>query len=259
MRARICSRRGVRLAGPRRSLDRQIRVARGPGRAGRPLPGPSRPRSAAARLPRTRRPGGRRSSRAVAASSSPLRPSRTTREPRSRSRSACSRVPGGPPSTKADRQRPVVVPADLQDDHAVRVVERPRPTAPAGDRMSCAGVAGRELVLLRREREPPQDRSLHLPNDVPAGQQPSASGSFDQIGRRQRADVEVAPPGRLVLAPVPFQQVGQQGDRCLLGESARTVCHGHVGKQRRTDPGDLRILAVARGLRRPPAAADPPS
>ena len=44
--------------------------------------------------------GGRRSSSAVAASAPPT-PSRTTRSPRSRSRSRCSQVLGGPASTSA--------------------------------------------------------------------------------------------------------------------------------------------------------------
>ena len=61
------------------------------------------------------------------------------------------------------------------------------------------------------------------PTISPPDSKPSASGSVDQIQRRQRPHVEVAPPGGLVLPAVPLQQVGEQRNRRLLGASATTA------------------------------------
>ena len=93
--------RGVRLPGPRRSLHRQVRTPerdREPDRCGLRRFALGAGRSGPARTATVR--GGRRSSSAVAASPPPT-PSRTTRSPRSRSRSRCSHVLGGPASTRA--------------------------------------------------------------------------------------------------------------------------------------------------------------
>ncbi len=77
-----------------------------------------------------------------------------------------------------------------------------------------------------------------------------------QFGRAQRAEVEVPPPGRLVLAPVPVEQVGQQRPRLpfarLRGDAPRNCARrfrGDAGQQRRPDPGGRGILGGARLLR----------
>ena len=165
--------RGVRLAGSRRSLDRQVGAAergREPDRGGAAV-SPSARSGPAAALPSS---GGRRSSSAVAASP-PLRPSRATRSPRSRSRSRCSRS-GRPGLDQRRGQRPGVVPAHLQVDRPARVVHAqidqslsvPGSWAvpPAENRCSCGGKRNRRTTDL-----------LTWPTTSPPARPPSASGS----------------------------------------------------------------------------------
>ena len=108
-----------------------------------------------------------------------------------------------------------IIPADLQVDGPVLVVQGPHREAPVRGRVD-GGVPALERVLLRRETEPPQHRPLHLANCVPAGQAAQRVRLIDQLQRAQGADVEVPPPGRLGLPPVPVEQVRQQGLRLLL-------------------------------------------
>ena len=115
--------RGVRLPGPRRSLDGQVRIAGANGEPGGRGSWPFRPRRATTRPARAPSSGGRRSSSAVAASW-PLTPSRTTRSP---SPAVARAAPGvGRAAFDQSRgQRPRVVLADLQIDRPVPVVHRP--------------------------------------------------------------------------------------------------------------------------------------
>ena len=63
----------------------------------------------------------------------------------------------------------------------------------------------------------------------------------DEVSRAQRADVEVPPPGRFGLPPVPVEQIGQQRLR-PLHPGPRGRIRWNVGQQRGLDPGDVGIL-----------------
>ena len=99
-------------------------------------------------------------------------------------------------------------------------------------------------MFLRREAEPPYHRLLDLADNLAAAEPAQRVRLAGQFGRAQRAQVEVPPPGRLVLAPVPVEQVGQQCPRPPLRRF-----RGNAGQQRRADPGQLGVLRGTRLLR----------
>ena len=178
--------------------------------------------------------------------------------------------PGRPPQQQGGGQRPAVRQAGGQLDRPGRIVDRPDRPASPGRRVN-GRVAGGEPVLLRREREPPHPRLLHPARDLAAGQPAERVRLADQLRRAQRAQVEVPPPGRLGLPPVPAAQAGQQRPRPLL-VGPRGRFRGGRGPPARTGSGrppdphasaarPLRQPGAAAGRRsvRPPQAAGPPA
>ncbi len=118
-------------------------------------------------------------------------------------------------------------------------------------------------MFLRREAEPPHHRLLDVADHLAAGEPAQRVRLAGQFGRTQRTEVEVPPPGRLVLAPVPVDQVGQQRPRLPLRRF-----RGNAGQQRRPDPGELGVFGGTRFLRedrprqllaQPFGQLDPPS
>ena len=109
-------------------------------------------------------------------------------------------------------------------------------------------------MFLRREAEPPHHRLLDLADHVAADQAAQRVRLAGQFGRAQRAEVEVPPPGRLVLPPVPVEQVGQQRPRLPSASPRKRPAQlarrpRNAGQQRRPDPGDLGVLGGTRLLR----------
>ncbi len=76
--------------------------------------------------------------------------------------------------------------------------------------------AGGDVVLLLREAVAIDERPLVLPRLALERQPTHGVGLADQLLVGQPHEVEVPPPGRLVLAPVPLQQLGEQPARLLL-------------------------------------------
>ena len=143
-----------------------------------------------------------------------------------------------------------IIPADLQVDGPVLVVQGPHREAPVRGRVD-GGVPALERVLLRRETEPPQHRPLHLADCVPADQGARRVRLVDQLQRAQGADVEVPPPGRPGLPPVPAEQVRQQGLRLLLTGPLRAPSMS----KNRSPEADSGSASRPRLIRRAPATS----
>ena len=140
------------------------------------------------------------------AASAPVTPVRTTRSPRPQSWAPSTLVLTGLPSTSAAGSGPSYLPTFRS------IVPCSSSTAQIGQSWPLIGVAGRvaggELVLLRRERESSYYRSFYLITNVATAQAPERVRLAGQLGRAERAQVEVPPPGRFGLPPVPVEQVG---------------------------------------------------
>ena len=129
---------------------------------------------------------------------------------------------------------------------------------PAGDGLDHLGAVP-DGVLLRREPVAMDDRPLDLSHDALVGHGRRSAPVGQQLLVGHLEHLEVVPPGRLVLAPMPVEQLRQQPGRLLL--RVRSSAAGRPAVEpldERLDRGLLlRQVGRWRGLLRAPAAARP--
>ena len=128
-------------------------------------------------------------------------------------RSWAARPRPGPRATARSR----CCPSSGRSSRAHRPRRRPSTACPCPDHRPCRP---RRTCVPAAGSEPPHHRLLDLADHLPADQAAQRVRLPGQFRRAQRAEVEVPPPGRLVLPPVPVEQVSQQDPRLLLGRAS---------------------------------------
>ena len=109
-----------------------------------------------------------------------------------------------------------------------------------------AGARAVQLVVLGREGVAMDDGLLLGAHDADVGQVADRLGLVDELLGAQLAQPEVVPPGRLVAAPVPVEELGQEPSAGLLGRPLGRIDR-HVSGQG-SDPPERLGLGRGDGL-----------